>query len=377
MYSPLLGSNATDEQAVATLLANANPQRFKSTFIDSAQPDILLQSETIAPDYKPPNIRIRNNIVVVNSQDRDWYNYSNDTPYKFLVKLGGSPTDSALTVSHNYKNIISFSIDKIVLPNRICQNLYTSNIVTRLSYLPYITVVIDGVNFASYGTNRNLNETIGIFTPLTPLPTTITNTTYLEFKNANSQRKEYFPIPEGSLSKLQFHLNGPTGNSISNLTDVLSVYSIFTNNANCATLSINDYLIVQTQQYFTSNDIQPNDLIQFQNYQYHNPSFDESGLFNNYINRTTGHYVIGIGKSNPATLSYNQIQIPIPASISTSTGNLAVDTWYCDFLIKTFSNVAIADTSGKLINTSTQSHLMLNIKTLEKNDVNLFLKDLI
>ena len=42
--------------------------------------------------------------------------------------------------------------------------------------------------------------------------------------------------------------------------------------------------------------------------------------------------------------------------------------------MKILSNVAIADTSGKLINTNTQSHLIVNIKTLEKND-NIFLKD--
>jgi len=36
----------------------------------------------------------------------------------------------------------------------------------------------------------------------------------------------------------------------------------------------------------------------------------------------------------------------------------------------------MADTSGKLINASTQSHLVVNIKTLEKNDEKIFLKDL-
>ena len=43
--------------------------------------------------------------------------------------------------------------------------------------------------------------------------------------------------------------------------------------------------------------------------------------------------------------------------------------------MKSLSNVAIQDTGGKLINVNTQSHLVVNIKTMEKND-NIFLKDL-
>lgn len=378
MFSSLLGidnHSATNKHSIPN--ATLNPHVFKSTYIDSAQPDMLTQSDQLAPDYTPTSTRTRNNIVIINSQDRNWYSYPQDTPYNFLVKLGGSPTDSSLTVSHTYKNILSFSIDKIVLPNRVCQNLYTSTIATRPSDLPYLTAVIDGINFSSYGTNRNLNETIGIFTPLTPLPSSAPDTSYLEYKNANAQTKEYFPIPEGTLSNLKFHLNSPNGTAISNINDVLSVFSIFTNNSNIATLSSTDYLIVQTNEYFTNNDFRTNDLIQFKNYVYHNPSFDESSIFNNYINNTTGNYIIGISKSNPDTVLYNQIQIQIPASLSTVTGNLAVDAWYTNFLTKTFSNVAIQDTSGKLINTSTQSHLLLNIKTLEKNSTNMFLKDLV
>jgi hypothetical protein len=42
--------------------------------------------------------------------------------------------------------------------------------------------------------------------------------------------------------------------------------------------------------------------------------------------------------------------------------------------MKSLSNVAIQDSGGQLINANTQSHMVVNIKTLEKND-NLFFKD--
>lgn len=383
MFTSIVGRYGNDEatqqfnqsQQYSNLIKQ-NPH-FKSTFNEYHKNDPLSQSETIAPDYIPPEVNIKNHITIINSIDRNWYNYPNETPYSFLVKLGGSAKDSSLVISQNYKNIISFSIDRLILPNRIMNNNYTSNITSRLNDYPYLTIVIDGLNYSSYGTNKNLNETIGIYTPLIPLPTTLSDITYLEFKNANLQKKEYFPIPESTLSKLQFHINNPIGQIPSNLNDVLTVYSIFTNNSNTSTLSSSDYLIVQTQEYFTSTEFKTNDLIIFQNYKYHNPSYDESGIFNQYINRTTGHNIIDISKSNVSTTLYNQIKIPIPANNSKTTGMFTPQQWYIDFIDKTFSNVAIADISGKLINSNLQSHLVINIKTLEKNNNNLFLKDLI
>ena len=138
--------------------------------------------------------------------------------------------------------------------------------------------------------------------------------------------------------------------------------------------SINDSLIIQTNTYFNSIEFRKNDLIKIKNYEYHNMSYDESFTFNNWINRDHGHYILSIGKSNPGTTLYNQINIPIPASLSRSTGNISVESWFNSFDMKILSNVAIADTSGKLINTNTQSHLIITIKTMEKND-NIFLKD--
>ena len=104
-------------------------------------------------------------------------------------------------------------------------------------------------------------------------------------------------------------------------------------------------------------------------------SFDESGIFNKWINRSNGHYISTISKSNITTTLYNQINIPIPAVLSTTTGNLEIDDWFDSFVMKTLSNIAIQDNGGKLINVNLQSHLIVNMKTIDKND-NLFLKDI-
>ena len=79
-------------------------------------------------------------LVIINSIDRNWSLLIQlETPYNYLVKLGGSPKDHYSTVSHDYKNIVSFTIDKIILTNRACHQSYHSNIAPRLNDNPYIT----------------------------------------------------------------------------------------------------------------------------------------------------------------------------------------------------------------------------------------------
>jgi hypothetical protein len=345
----------------------------------STNNDILTQSETLAPDNLTTSgiimdTKIKNHIVVINSIDRNWYNYPNETPYNYLVKLGGSSRDRYSTVSQNYKNVVSFSIEKLILPNRPCILSYSSNISPRLNDNPYLTVIAKGINFSSYGTNKTLNETIGIYTPLIPLPISLSDISYLEFKNTSIQRKEFSPAPEGYISQLDLSINNSNGILASNLNDVLDIYSIFLNTSNIVPLSITDTLVIQTSTYFNNNEFHKNDLIKIQGFQYHNMSYDESSIFNNWINSNNGHYIIDVEKSNIATTLYNQIIIPIPASLSRITGDIDVEPWFNDFVIKSLSNVAIQDNGGKLINTNTQSHLIVNIKTLEKND-NIFFKD--
>ncbi len=356
-------------------------RRFRGDYVQGG--DIMKQDETLAPDYPLPDTKIQNHVIIINSIDRNWYNYAAETPYNYLVKLGGvggSPNalgDMYSTVFKTYKNVVSFSIDKVILPNRPCIQSYTSNIAPRLNDYPYLAINASGINYSSYGTNKTLNTTVGIYTPLIPLPTGLSNISYLEFKNTSVQKKEYTPAPESYISRLDLSITNPNGNYASNLNDVLGIYSIFMSPphpSGSTVFDISDSLTIQTTNFFHDVEFQSNDLIKVKNYVYHNMSYDESGLFCAWINRENGHHILDIGKSNPTTSLYNQIKIPIPAELSTVTGNISVETWFSDFVIKSLSNVAIQDDGGKLINANLQSHLVVNIKTLEKND-NIFLKD--
>ena len=375
MYNSIIGGYTNSDNLDYSIHSRDATFRGDKVAVGAIANQLQLQDDTIAPDYLPPDTKIKNHIVVINSIDRNWtYTANPETPYRFKVKLGGSSRDRFSIVSQDYKNVIAFSVEKIILPNRVCQVGYTSNLAPRLNDNPYLTVIIQGINFSSYGTNKTLNETLGIYTPLIPLPTTLSDISYLEFKNTSIQRKEYSPAPEGTISMLDISITNPGGTLASNLNDVLGIYSIYLNTSNTIPISISDTLIIQTSTYFNSKEFHTNDLIQVQGYQYHNMSYDESSQFNNWINSSSGHYILDIGKSNPSSSLYNQLIIPMPATLSRNTGYLQVDDWFSSFVMKSLSNIAIQDIGGQLINANTQSHMIVNIKTLEKND-NLFFKD--
>ena len=60
--------------------------------------DILAQSETLAPNYKLPDTKIKNHTIIINSVDRNWTINTTETPYNYLVKLGGSSKEQYSTV---------------------------------------------------------------------------------------------------------------------------------------------------------------------------------------------------------------------------------------------------------------------------------------
>ena len=302
------------------------------------------------------------NKLNINSIDRDWYNNSNTSPFDFSVTLGGTNTDSFSVTNGNFKNVSSINLDKIVTSNRYFDYNYHSNTHVRINDNPYIITNIKNLEYSSKGTNKNLDNTLGIFMPLTPLSINISDVKNLEFRNISKQSKRFNPIPLSHLSELEIELKDSCGNIFPS-NDVLEVKGIFSSNNVPASLTKNDYLIVETKTYFTSNEFDIKDKIKFNNFEYHDMSYDESYQFNNFINRQTGHYIINVSRSNPGTELYNQIYIQFPANNSRYTGNLDVEGWYGSFVFKSLSDTLVNSTSGKLINVNRQTNLLFTINT--------------
>ena len=115
MFSTIIGGYSNDEQSQQFITNNqysnlTKPtQKFSSSHVDSntlSKNSFLdLNDNSIAPDYPPPEVKVKNNIILINSVDRDWYNFTNTTPYSFDVNLGGYGTNSYSVINNEYRNI--------------------------------------------------------------------------------------------------------------------------------------------------------------------------------------------------------------------------------------------------------------------------------
>jgi hypothetical protein len=305
---------------------------------------------------------IKNNFIIINSKDRDWINNTNETPYRFSVKLGGSHTDTYSVTTNEYKNISYIEVNKMMLNDRAITN--TSNVITtKISSLPYIQCKFKNFSRLIDGTNSTFDSSMGIFVS-SLAPVIGEEHEYVNFDNQLPNGKTFQPIPLGTLNMIDLELLNPQGNIVKNNTDVLNIKSIHINNE--TSITKNDYLIITTNNFFDKNEFRTGDMIQCKNYEFHNNDYDESYSFNNFINSSNCHTITDISKSNNDTELYNRIHIQLPSYLSRNTGNLVIESWFTSFLIKSLDTTAIDSNKGKLINLSTQSHFVLHIDTLQK-----------
>lgn len=383
-------------------------------------------------------IIIRNSYIVASSIDRNWES-SEGNPYRFTVKLGGTgdswqsyplyqnsptvPASSAqaasgqrgspnisgwfnsvgqfygpydpsqpfgqvvdneriyykgsqyLVVNSEPKNIISIGVSKLMLSSRNLRIGYSTNLVSSENNA-MILVLVDNIDYATYGTNKLIDNSLGLMTPYLPIPTSLANNFFVEYKNLLGNAKEYYQNPLASISRLSINITTPLGGPFDpELVDVLDVFSIYYMIGTPGDAST-EFLVIQTKQYFSASGFQTGDSLQFRNYVYRDTGvYSEAGIFNEFINRETGHLICGVGKSDPSTFYNNIIYICAPSNINQSTGQVANIAWYSSLKMKSMGMIPIADVSGRFINVSVQTTVMFNIKYLEKSGK--FMNDLI
>lgn len=299
------------------------------------------------------------NNVNINSIDRDWYNNSNTSPFNFTVVFGGYGSNSVVSIDYN--NVTSISLDTIITSNRYLDYNYNSNTFVRINDNPYLMASINDLNLSSRGTNKNLDETLGIYIPFNSISDNVSNVKHLEFKNVTRQSKKFNPTPLASLSQMDIEIKDSTGILIPS-NDVLSIKGIYSSSDDYENLTKNDYIIIETNTYFTTNEFLLGDKIFIKNFTYSDLSYEESYKLNDYMNRKEGHYILNVSKSDSRKELYNQIFIQMPANNSRITGNLEVEVWYSSLINKSLST-SIEYTSGKLINVNRQTHLCFTINT--------------
>jgi len=329
---------------------------------------------------QPLKVDVITRYVVIDSVDRDWYNRLDESPYNFKISIGGGSKKNSgelinAGIDDRLDNIVSITCDNITAPNRASITGY------RHTNQPFLTLGIDGIDDTTYGSNRNLKASMAQMVSKIPIPLGFQNVTYLEFVNINNHTKVY-RTPRATLNNMIISINKSDGEKINNKSvtglasndvgygDVLKIQGIYYDGVDAN--SKNKYLDIVTSDYFTSDFYQVGDTIKIRGW-----TFREAGLgygeityFSEFMNRSEGHIVQLVSKTNGSTELNNTISILVPGYYSQTSGIWEKENYFIDLVTRTnINNNSSNDNIGKLINVNLQTQLFFRVNTLTLDSI--------
>lgn len=227
--------------------------------------------KTIFNDKKYIN---RENLICINSGDRDWFNDINEHRYNFQVRFKPArdftsrepkmvngivqrdPTTNGIIyetktfkgeqgcgIETIYKNIVSIELIRVLMPIENFIIPFDNRIFIDYKSLPYIVLKIAELDGLYSGTNSNIQ---GSFAKLlwdkdhsseVIVDTTILNDDKKSFSRQlkrgyssmapmSFEKKTFYPSPLSTLNRLTLELETPYGSNIKNHTDVYTVSNI-------------------------------------------------------------------------------------------------------------------------------------------------------
>lgn len=398
--------------------------------LDSDESDIDDEyNRTIEPMSKPI-IKYKHvkHSIIVNSIDRDWTN-TTDTPFNFRVKFSpeseqsvsyplyeNNPTipatqsqsnsgsrgnnntsgwyDSSGTfrmaydpsqplgneigqeyitikepqyapISTEYRNIISIKLSNAILPNHKKTIDYTTT-TNYLSNYQYINVRIDELENTLEGTNTGLRKSFAVLHP--KKQDDAQNTSFIEYKNVNEWDSK---INLNTLPFMTIQCYDPLNKLISNFNDTVNIefiYYVHTDTDDTQT----EKIAIRTSEFFDTNEFPVGSRIYIKDYLYRDDTTVYGNSLNEFINRDTGHVIIGTDVSDSDLYLKNIIHIPKPASFNTLTGNIDNEAWYTLLKLSGFTNdpsTISDDETGKIINLNMQTTFFFEITTQEPDNI--------
>lgn len=318
--------------------------------------------------------------IVINSEDRDWVNRTDESPYNFKVSIGsGSKKNDGdmvnAAIDEHLRNVVSITCDKLTAPNRDTITGY------RHTNQPFLLLAVEDIRDTTYGSSKGLKKSMAQMVPKVPIPTTFHDVTYLEFSNINQQTKVY-RTPKTELYNLVIAINRADGESVNSQTvtgldtesagygDVLSIEQVLYSGASAS--SSERYLDITTSTYFTSEFFRVGDIIKIRNWVFREAGlgYSEIAKFTAFINRDEGHIIQAVAKSTTSTTLNNVIRILSPGSYSQSTGDWEKETYFSTLITRTNINSdASNDDAGKLINSNLQTQILFRVNVLGKDSI--------
>ena len=321
--------------------------------------------------------------IIVNSGDRDWYNRNDENPYSFAVSVGpsskyidasGAERNIDITINQPFINVTKIECTSVMIPARELSNK------AKPTNRPHLLLTFDKVNGHIFGSNKSLDNTSTVLLPRIPIPTDTYGFRHVEYINASGMAKEYL-TPEATLGRLEVNITRQDGYNPwidYAASDIININTIWLPNT-----AVN-LLEIITAGFFNSQDFAMGDLVKLKGYIFRDTAlgYKECNLFNQYINRDSGHIIQSIDKYanivSPAYSGpmYNVIRILTPGYYSTITGQWQEPNWFSDpvnmglvqktTIDDTPSASSTHDNSGKGINTNTQTTMVIKIAYLDK-----------
>lgn len=317
--------------------------------------------------------------IVVNSEDRDWFNRTDESPYNFKVSIGSASKKNGtlvdIGIDERLENIISITCDKLTAPNRKTITGY------RHTNQPFLLLAIDNIDNVTFGSNKGLKASMAQMVAKVPIPIAFNDVTYLEFANINQQTKVY-RTPKAILHDMVIAINRADGESIntqsitgldtviSGYGDVLSIQQILYSGASAS--DSEQYLDITTSTYFSDDFFKVGDIIKIKNWVFREAGlgYSEISKFTAFINRDEGHIIQMVAKSSGATTMNNIIRILSPGSYSQSTGNWEKESYFSSLITRTNINSdSTNDNAGKLINCNLQTQTLFRVNILNRNSM--------
>lgn len=305
--------------------------------------------------------------IFFSSLHRNWLNTQTGS-FNFQVRLNPSSDSSgnntqyygtgSVAIPIEIKNIESFHISKLIIPNR--KNYLGNGILNQTINLNTILLHIEEFSNSIYGSNQPLTNSFSVLSS-----TNIDDgLNFIEYDNLNERGKIFKPVPLNTINSLTLKFTDFEGNPIQYLNEFLEI----------ATISIDsntNFIKFTTTKYFSRDNYKEGDVLCFKSVSsdntIHNTLVD-------YLHQKQGHILFFKGNTDANTTAldtlYNTFYIAKKGEYDMTTGNFVIDTNI------NYSNLETSNIGGKIINKNLQLLVKIEIECRE-NDTSFFNPEII
>ena len=221
---------------------------------------------------------------------------------------------------------------------------------TNILNFRYLTVHTNELSNTYYGTNKVLNNTIGILYPLSIVYPN-DNVKHIEFREKGNMIKNFNPVPLSTINCLNISIKDPQGNTLRFKNDILNIKKI-------EIIKDNNFIKITTREWF-NGEYQDGDIIKIKNFKFSDNSLAGiSGKLKNFINRPRGHRIY-------LNTNFSNNKLGVVENLKNEFSILTEGDYIEDkFTISNYINSNIDKaSSGEILNTNLQLSFLMKLKT--------------